>query len=141
VCCHSIEFFRTWFLTDCQRIVRIRPQRARCVSKLTTIIITTVLRMNMEGLDKLSHDALFQSQQLIESMDDEFLFKSEVTLTQNILRRNQELIGMIDALNESKDMSKDDLAKKNVYALELHSNMQGMSRLLKEMAAASRQKK
>jgi phage FluMu protein gp41 len=111
-----------------------------CVSKLTTII-TTVLHMNMEGLDKLSHDALFQSQQLIESMDDEFLFKSEVNLTQNILRRNQELIGMIDAFNESKDLSKDDLAKKNVYALELHSNMQGMSRLLKEMAAASRQKK
>ena len=85
-----------------------------------------------------SGKALAQSAGLIESMDDSFSFKNEVVLTQEILARNQELILKIDELEKGgKKLSEEDTAKKGAYTLELHSNVQGLGRLLKEMNEAS----
>ena len=97
---------------------------------------------NMEQEDDVSaENALKQSQQLIEAMDEDFAFKSEVSLSQSILMRNQGLMTKIDAIHlKGGALSEEDLIKKNAYMLELQSNMAGMSRLLKEMTAAGSRK-
>ncbi len=85
-----------------------------------------------------SSKALAQSQGLIEAMDDSFSYKNEVVLTQEILERNQDLILKIEALEKGgKTLSEEDAAKKSAYTLELHSNVQGLGRLLKEMNEGS----
>jgi len=82
--------------------------------------------------------AIAQSQQLIEAMEDTFSLKNEVVLTQEILTRNQELVEKINALkNDVKKLSEEDEAKKSAYTMELHSNVQGLGRLLKEMTEAN----
>ena len=82
-------------------------------------------------------DALMQSQQLIDAMKQDFAFREEILLIQSILMRNQELISKIDAMKDQEDhLSSEDKTRKNAYTLELHSNMQGMSRLIKEMTSA-----
>ena len=85
-----------------------------------------------------SSKALSQSAGLIDAMDDSFSFKNEVVLTQEILARNQELILKIEELEKGgKILSEEDTAKKGAYTLELHSNVQGLGRLLREMSEAS----
>lgn len=87
--------------------------------------------------DMSGASALTQSGKLIEAMDEEFALKSEVSLSQSILMRNQELIAKIDVINKKEGtIAEEETVKKNSYMLELHSNMAGMSRLLKEMTAA-----
>ena len=85
-----------------------------------------------------SSKALAQSQGLIEAMSDSFSYKKEVVLTQEILERNQDLVSKIEVLEKGgKSLSEEDTAKKSAYTLELHSNVQGLSRLLKEMNESS----
>ena len=85
-----------------------------------------------------TENALAQSKQLIDAMDEDFAYRNEVSLSQSILNRNQDLIVKIDALNAKGDgLSEEDGVSKNIYLLELQSNMQGMSRLIKEMSSAA----
>lgn len=85
-----------------------------------------------------TENALAQSKQLIDAMDEDFAYRNEVSLSQSILNRNQDLIVKIDALNAKGDeLSEEDSVSKNMYLLELQSNMQGMSRLIKEMSSAA----
>jgi hypothetical protein len=89
--------------------------------------------------DEVSAEAaLIQSQQLIDAMDEDFAFRNEVSLSQSILTRNRDLMVKIDALKAKGDkLSEEESVHKKSYLLELHSNMQGMSRLIKEMGTAA----
>ena len=62
--------------------------------------------------------------ELIDAMDEDFAYRNEVSLSQSILNRNQDLIVKIDALNAKGDgLSEEDSVTKNIYLLELQSNM------------------